>query len=98
MLSKCANPGCSAAFLYLSRGKLFRWETSSAANGNGRTFGTDPQAQSTARRIEFFWLCEDCAASMTLTFEKGVGVVPRPLLRVKAATAATSGLSARFVG
>ena len=31
MLSKCANPGCSASFLYLHQGKLFRLET----NGNG---------------------------------------------------------------
>lgn len=95
MLSKCANPGCSAAFLYLSRGKLYRWETATAPNG--RTFGADPQAQSTSRRLEFFWLCEDCATTMTLTFRKGIGVVPQPLLRAKAATA-TSGRSARFVG
>jgi hypothetical protein len=28
MLSKCANPGCSATFLYLYQGKLFRLDTS----------------------------------------------------------------------
>ena len=28
MLSKCANPGCTATFLYLHRGKLFRLDTS----------------------------------------------------------------------
>ncbi len=27
MLSKCANPGCPAPFLYLRQGKLFRVET-----------------------------------------------------------------------
>ena len=30
MLSKCANPGCLATFLYLHEGKLFRVDTSSA--------------------------------------------------------------------
>jgi len=27
MVSKCANPNCSAPFLYLHQGKLFRLET-----------------------------------------------------------------------
>ena len=27
MLSKCANPGCAATFLYLHQGKLFRLDT-----------------------------------------------------------------------
>jgi len=26
MISKCANPACSARFLYLHEGKLFRFE------------------------------------------------------------------------
>jgi hypothetical protein len=94
MVAKCANPGCSATFLYLSRGRLFRWDTSHVVSG----FGAEPQGQRPARRIEFFWLCEDCAPTMTLVFEKGVGVVPIPLLRAKAAAAATSGQSVRFVG
>ena len=28
MLSKCANPGCPASFLYLHEGKLFRLDSS----------------------------------------------------------------------
>ena len=98
MLAKCANPGCSATFLYLSQGKLYRWETSTAANGNGPSFGADTQAQSGTRRMEFFWLCEECAATMTLVFKKGTGVVPTPVLRAKAAAAATLGRLVRFVG
>src|ERR1035437_8546446 len=65
MLSKCANPCCSAPFRYLSRGKLYRWDTSAAAKGKELSFGTDAQAQSATRRIEFFWLCEQCAPTMT---------------------------------
>jgi hypothetical protein len=101
MLSKCANPGCCATFLYLSRGKLFRWETSGAARSDAGTFGADPKVQKTNRRLKFFWLCDDCAPAMTLINEKGIGVVARPLLRAKAAAAgavaATSRVSARSV-
>ena len=97
MLSKCANPGCSATFLYLSRGKLFRWETGGGATGESQTMDNGQQAKSAGRRIEFFWLCEDCASSVTLIFEKGNGVVARPLLLAKAA-AATSQRSVPFVG
>jgi hypothetical protein len=28
MLSKCANPGCPASFIYLHEGKLFRLDSS----------------------------------------------------------------------
>ena len=94
MLSKCANPGCSAAFLYLSRGKLFRWEPN-AAKGN-KPASAAAQSVNTNRRVEFFWLCEECSAAMTLVFDKGA-VAARPLLLVKAAAAAasTSGRLAR---
>jgi hypothetical protein len=30
-------------------------------------------------RIEYFWLCGNCSASMTLTFQRGKGVVMVPL-------------------
>ena len=50
MLSKCANPGCSASFLYLHQGKLFRLETS--GNGNDAGIGdADPQGKP---RLQFF--------------------------------------------
>jgi hypothetical protein len=67
MLSKCANPGCPAPFLYLHQGKLFRLDTGTA----------HPAAQSkerTVRHLEFFWLCEECAAKLTLDYKKGVGI------------------------
>jgi hypothetical protein len=78
MLSKCANPGCSASFLYLHQGKLFRLET----NGNGdntRIDGADPHGKNSSRRLEYFWLCDECASVMTVSFKKGVGVTTRPL-------------------
>ena len=51
MLSKCANPQCRAAFLYLHQGKLFRIETEACSHrqqilaqenplGGSNTFGS----------------------------------------------------------
>jgi hypothetical protein len=74
MLSKCANPNCSSTFLHLHDGKLFRWETQ-ISNRNPTEFGADPTLNKSARHIEFFWLCQSCAASMTLQFQRGVGIV-----------------------
>jgi hypothetical protein len=78
MLSKCANPGCSASFLYLHQGKLFRLETS-GNGGDTRGEVADPQGKHSSRRLEYFWLCDECASLMTVSFKKGVGVMTRPL-------------------
>jgi hypothetical protein len=71
MLSKCANPRCPASFLYLHEGKLFLLDA-------GLDADTDDPAvaapQKSARRLEFFWLCTDCAQKLTLRYQKGVGI------------------------
>jgi hypothetical protein len=85
MVSKCANPGCSAPFLYLHRGKLFRFEVESAGLAGTAGFGADPEIKHPPRRIEFFWLCPDCAASMTLTRKENAGVTTVPLALSRAA-------------
>jgi hypothetical protein len=74
MLSKCANPSCSASFFYLHEGKLFRSDT--PANQDAPT--QDTGMKKTSRRIEFFWLCADCAPKMTLRFKVGEGVTVQP--------------------
>lgn len=74
MLSKCANPGCSARFLYLNRGKLFRIPRH-AAGASEENLANDKKP---TRRLEYFWLCSECAGEMTLAFRKGVGIVPVP--------------------
>lgn len=75
MLSKCANPDCSATFLYLHEGKLFRIqvETSDSSQAAG------DESTKLIRQTEFFWLCPECSASMTLTFNRNVGVRVRSL-------------------
>jgi hypothetical protein len=54
MLAKCANSSCSASFLHLADGRLFRLETEPAF------------PSSSARETEYFWLCEPCSAVTTL--------------------------------
>ena len=76
MVSKCANPDCSASFRYFHQGKLFRVE-SSAGLERRRAMGSDGEPRKPIRRLEFFWLCEDCAAKMTLVFNKQSGVAVR---------------------
>jgi hypothetical protein len=60
MLSKCSNPGCSATFRRLQTGKLFRFDS---PNGRPSRDGSTPKSP---RGVEFFWLCEACAAKVTL--------------------------------
>jgi hypothetical protein len=85
MLSKCANPGCTAVFLYLHEGKLFRVDI------NVEILARTPGHEMTkaSRRIEFFWLCGVCAAELTLGYKKetGITVVPLPKELTRAQTA-----------
>ena len=64
MVSKCANPNCFATFRYFHTGKLFRMETE-AGPERRRTMGDDQKTRKPLRRLEFYWLCEDCAEKMT---------------------------------
>ena len=81
MISKCANPTCSARFLYLHEGKLFRFERR-ACNDNELLLGFDPTLHKHSSGVEFFWLCRNCAATMTLIYCKDVGVTTHPLHRL----------------
>jgi hypothetical protein len=85
MLSKCANPQCSTPFLYLHKGQLFRFEVP-ALQANAKPAGDQPSKP--ARRLEYFWLCEECVRSMTLVQDQkaGVTIAPAPM-RSKQATA-----------
>ncbi len=41
----------------------------------------------TSRRIEFFWLCDECKTELTLIFREGIGVTTVPLVRTQLAAA-----------
>ena len=78
MLSKCANPDCSNSFRYLHEGKLFRLETGIGGK-DGLARAAESEVRKSSRHLEFFWLCDNCAARMTLAYQRGVGITVRPL-------------------
>jgi hypothetical protein len=66
MVSKCANPACSATFRYMPEGRLFQVGVGSAA----------PEQEKVAT-LERFWLCGECSRRMTVVSRPdGVLVVP----------------------
>ena len=69
MLSKCANPNCDALFHYLKDGRLFRMNPRLQLVGQRRP----------VQKIEYFWLCAQCAATMTLASDGNSGVVVVPV-------------------
>lgn len=68
VISKCANPLCSASFRYLHEGKLFQFEVRSFDE-----LSIDPSTanhnEKPSREIECFWLCDSCASTMTIVCE-----------------------------
>lgn len=92
MVSKCANPGCSAPFLYMRLGKLFCIETGGTEHEKGPSFGADPALVRPVRRLEFFWLCEDCVSTLTLRYTPGLGVKVYPRTEAAVAVAAATTL------
>ncbi len=76
MLSKCANPACSAAFRFLHEGRIF-----SLVRRPGEGPGSEPGPPN--GQPERYWLCDRCAQAMTLVWSQGAvvlkalpGVVP----------------------
>lgn len=67
MLTKCTNPSCSVSFSHLAEGRLFRLEAN------------PPFGLSWAKTTEYFWLCEHCAAGMTLRLAQDGRVVATEL-------------------
>lgn len=68
MTSKCANPGCSAAFRYFHEGKLFQFEVR-LLDELTISMHTASHSDQPSREIERFWLCDSCSKRMTLVRE-----------------------------
>jgi hypothetical protein len=85
MVSKCANPECSVPFHYFREGKLFQVDTTSSGL---RPSGPQLMGGKMMYRVEHFWLCGVCSASLTLSYHpaKGVFTVPIPAVRRAAAS------------
>ena len=71
MLSKCANPECSAMFRYLRQGKLFRLTPTPAVQTAAAALGY--------QLTERFWLCDLCSQQMTMIWDGNrAAIVPLP--------------------
>jgi hypothetical protein len=75
VLYKCANPACPSLFRSLSRGKLFLLDSDTYAPVAS---GLAPAIRR-GRQVERYWLCDSCSSLLTLTFERGRGMVTVPL-------------------
>jgi hypothetical protein len=80
MLSHCANQRCSKPSLRLGEGKLFLLETELG----GQPGETEPppflRARS-KRRVERYWLCDQCAIEWTLICDREQGILLTPARR-----------------
>jgi hypothetical protein len=92
MLHKCANPACSSVFRRLSEGKLFQVEMDRLeSSSSGRSASV--RNANRLRRVEHYWLCNQCSSFLTLTFERGRGVTTVPLPSVTKKTVAAASVS-----
>ncbi len=81
MLNKCANSICPTPFRRLSHGKLFRVERKAFVAGFAGL--TPPRRSRPRRRVEHYWLCDQCSSVLTLIFEKEHGMLTGPLPEAK---------------
>jgi hypothetical protein len=86
MVSKCSNPDCSASFLYLHAGKLFRFDVPVEQTGGC-------EKAKPVKKVEFFWLCAACVTKFTFVADGTIGprVVPRVVALQPRARAAAAG-------
>jgi hypothetical protein len=78
MLSHCANSECARPFLRLRQGKLFLVEKECGVPSGESTPPCLPQKQP-PRRVERYWLCDECAKVWTLVHDRHQGIVLVPL-------------------
>jgi len=81
MLSRCANSRCSRPFLRLRQGKLFLVESELVVNSRELKAPSSPRMRVQPRRVERYWLCDECAAVWTLVHDRKQGIVLMPLSR-----------------
>jgi hypothetical protein len=81
MLSRCANSQCLKPFLRLGEGKLFLVESEGAIDSEEMPIPFSAHTRRARRRVERYWLCDQCAKSFTLIHDpqQGITIVPRPI-------------------
>ena len=72
MVNNCANPKCSKPLLYLREGRIFVFDMRD-------TPAPDTALGRGAHRLEHFWFCGDCSATLQLqqAADKGIHLIPR---------------------
>jgi hypothetical protein len=90
MLSHCANLQCRKPFLRLGQGKLFLVETSCVVKPGETKFSPSPRMRQTPRRLERYWLCDQCATVWTLVHDRQKSIALLPLQPPSGSNAATT--------
>ncbi|HVP63266.1 MAG TPA: hypothetical protein VMT82_00130 [candidate division Zixibacteria bacterium] len=74
MLKKCANPQCTASFMHLGQGRLFRVQRKGPKLADSNLDATNERPAV----LEHFWLCDKCAGTMTVAVDRKqiVRVIP----------------------
>jgi len=80
MLSQCANSHCGRPFLQLGEGKLFLVETEYAVKKRDLVAPPSSRMRKAPRRVQRYWLCDQCAEVLTLVQNWNEGIVLLPLL------------------
>jgi hypothetical protein len=95
MLSRCANSQCGKPFLRLREGKLFLVETDRVTKPGESAAPPFVRPRQPQRRVEHYWLCDDCASRWALVYDRdnGIALTPRrrPAANVAAVRTAHSG-------
>ncbi len=66
MLSKCANPECSAVLHRLQDGRLFVFDVPVI-----QARGTGPAPGAKHHRPQYHWLCSECSKTLTVSCKDG---------------------------
>ncbi len=65
MISKCANPDCTAGFRF-QQGQLLRFQTNASESH---------AAPANSKSVRHFWLCKCCSETYRLEYRKGSGLL-----------------------
>ena len=83
MLKKCANPQCTESFTHLGQGRLFRVQRKGPRLVDSNLDATKERPAA----MEHFWLCDECAGTMTVAVDRKQVVRVIPIARTQHAAA-----------
>jgi hypothetical protein len=80
MIANCTNSACRKRFTSFAEGRVFQFEivSISVAANDAEVSEAERDTETPRRELASFWLCGDCAATLTLTLEpaQGLQLVP----------------------